>query len=108
MVFCGTVVAGVPRHGRPGDDHRPDGNQLQHANSAPGEGVLQALAKGDTDPHRLLHHDDVTQREGEEEERNDHQGHKPLRGKSGSHSCPAIRAYRVGKRAGVKAAIAPQ
>ena len=56
---------------------RPDGKQLQHAYPAPGEGVLQALAKGNTDTHCLLHHDDVGQREGEKEERNDNQGDKP-------------------------------
>ena len=56
-----TVMAGVPGHGRPGDDDHPDGKQLQHSYPARGERVLQALAKGDTDTHRLLDHDDVTQ-----------------------------------------------
>ena len=75
--FLRTVVAGVSCHGCPGDDDHPHGNKLQHSYTAPGQRVLEPLAQGNTHAHRLLHHDDISQREGKKDERNHNERIKP-------------------------------
>jgi hypothetical protein len=59
-------VADIGCEGCCGDHYGGNGRDLQHSYPASRKGVLQALANGNTDTHRLLHHNDVRQREGEQ------------------------------------------
>ncbi len=79
MVFCARLWLDIGCQGGSRDHDGRDSRYLEHAYPASREGVLQALANGDADTHRLLHHNDVGQRQGKEEEGKNQHTDKPGR-----------------------------